>query len=553
MNDITSFNDLRQHVHGASSANGESAPASQGKGFFDYDRQNDMSLSPEQREQPQPTLKSIKENFMYGFGKGGGNIYRMIHPDAPEMPDTRTGNRDELIAGIGQYAPLIAGAGSGLGVNAALVGAHAASQASPDEENGMGYLPNGRVTAGLENAAMTFGGGKLLEAIPGLAQSIKKGWDYMQPGKEAEAFRGGFGQGTTKENIENLGQRVQFAKGSAKEEAMIPKRELYGQEGKSNIYNVDTKNLPEGNLDKMAHIMEPGGEFGEAQSSALSSALKNYRKTGNVESFLDKSTDIFNIPELSDKASSKIEDALLMPTKRDSAYFGDEGVTDLYGKRGKIKQLHDAYEDKPILANYDKLQSALGKQIRKLESRVKAKTIDDAGEAKLEAFTSNKENLVQDKENFMKTLPEKMQNLETDFRTKYATGVGKYEDAPLAIRKLAAGKFNEVTGDQIAKVFTNPTDQTKKILLDLGPSAGKNIIYNALQKVPMKDAEGMANTILDLKRTKGYDQFITPDMEQWANNMLKHVRNASYLKKGLIGGASLIGGGAVAGHFLGGK
>ena len=62
-------------------------------------------------------------------------------------------------------------------------------------------------------------------------------------------------------------------------------------------------------------MIEPGNKFTKPKREALSKAIKEYRKTGKTESFLNKSEEIFNIPELSEKSASKIEDALLMPTK----------------------------------------------------------------------------------------------------------------------------------------------------------------------------------------------------------------------------------------------
>lgn len=381
----------------------------------------------------------------------------------------------------------------------------------------------------------------------GLAKkSVPEAIHYMQPGKQAEAFRSTLGKGTTKENIETIGNRVQFAKKSAEEEAFIPKRELYSQEGKSDVYNVKSENLPEGNLPKVREMIEPGGQFNKSQMDELSRALKEYRKNGKIESFFDRSEEIFNIPELPEKAATKIEDALLMPTSRKSKYFADEDVALYYGKKGKIKALHDTYEEKPTLSNYDKLQSDIKKEQRKLQSRYDAGTITDAGEEKLTQLNENIKNLNHDKENFMQTLPDNMKNLENEFRQKYAKGVGKYTDAGQGakniIRKLYKGKSSEVTSAQITKIFTNPTQQTLDILKDLGPEAGRNILYNALQKVPVGDAEGMAKTILDLKRTKGFDQFIDQDMEKWANNMLSHARNVGHIKKFLTHSATAAGG-----------
>lgn len=398
-------------------------------------------------------------------------------------------------------------------------------------------------------------GGNVVEAGKAAMPYAKAGMNYLNPGKAAEEFRSTLGQGTSSENIAELGKRMEFAKKSAKEEALIPKRELYQQEGKSDIFKVNEANLPEGNLPKIGEMIEPGGQFQKSQMDALSKALKGYRKNGSIESFLEHGEDIFNVPEIPNKAAQKIEEALLMPTKRGSSYFSEKGVADFYGKKG-LKTLHDAFEKKPTLNNYDELQSAIKKNIRKLTAKEKAKTIDSAGDEKLESLRENAKNLNKDKEEFMKTLPQKMQNLENEFRTKYAKNVAPYEEAGLTIRKLAEGRASEVSPAQVTSAFTKMNVHTKKILQDLGAGAGRNILYNALQKVQPGDAKAMADTILDLKRTKGFDQFVTPEMERWADKMQKQARNSELIKDalklttgaftgGLIGGApgAIIGAG----------
>jgi hypothetical protein len=384
------------------------------------------------------------------------------------------------------------------------------------------------------------------------AEVAEAGWKYMHPEKAAEKFRSALGEGTSKENIENLSKRAQLAKQSTKQEALIPKEKLYEQEGKSDVYKVNPNELPEGNLPKMAHMIDPEAKFSESQSASLSKALKEYRKTGNVESFMDKSEDIFNIPELTDKAASKIEDALSLPTKRDSSYFGDKEVTDVYSKKGKLMELHNAYEDKPILANYDKLQSALKKELRSMEERAK---VSDSAQPKVDQLKSNISNLNSDKESFMQTLPDTMKDLENQFRNKYQQYAKTYEKgnketgASLTLRRLAEGRHDLVNDQAVVKLFANPTAADKKAILDMGEGAARNALYAAVQKVPENDAAGLANTILDLKRTKGFDKVVTSQMEDWANNMLKHVNRVNNIRKaaGMAGGA--MAGGAVFGPF----
>lgn len=381
-------------------------------------------------------------------------------------------------------------------------------------------------------------------AAPIIKKGIEKTNEFFHPEREAERFRSALGEGTSKENIEELGNRVRFAKQSALEESLIPKRQVYQEAGKKNIFNINPESLPEANIERFSGMMAPGEKFSAEQLNAVSKALQNYRKTGNTESFISKAEDILNLPELSEKFASKIEDILLMPTKRDSAYFSNPDVTEFYGKYG-LRTLHDKFAKNPTLFNYDKLQSALKKEMRKLSS--KGKNLDSVGEDKLTALKENVRRLDEDQQMFSNTLSEKLQNLEKEFRTKYAKGVAKYEEAPLSMRKLATGKHENVTPDQIENLFAYPMKEVKQILNDLGPSAGKNILYNALQRVPQGNAKKMAETLLDLKRTKSYDQFVTPEMEKWAHDLLKQIKYGENIKSAL---ASL--GGGLGGFALGG-
>ena len=390
-----------------------------------------------------------------------------------------------------------------------------------------------------------------------IGSAVKKGTsaalDYLQPGNEAERFRATLGQGTSKQNIEELGKRAQFAKGSSKQEALIPKEQLYAKEGKSDVYDISKENLPEGNITKVAETVAPGQKYGQSEADALTKAITDYRK-GKVskeyggdplDTFLSKVEDIFNVDHLPEKAAAKVEDMMSLPTSRKSKYFSDSSVTEVYGKKGELRDLHNAYQENPTLHNYDKLQSALKKELRGMEGRAK---VSDSAVPKVEQLKANIKNLNADKEAFMQTLPENMQNLENTFRTKYAKHAETYEKgkaetgASLTLRRLAEGRTSKLDDNAIVKMFSHPTKADKQAILDMGPGAGKNAIYAAIQKVQPGDAEAMANTILDLKRTKGFDNYIDAGMEKWANNMLRHVKIADYLKGGLKSASGALAG-----------
>ncbi len=429
----------------------------------------------------------------------------------------------------------------------------------PNRESQVSNLTNpDTIKNAINTVGGMMGGGFALKAGKELLPVAQKAIDYLNPGKAAEEFRSSLGDGTSSENIANLSQRAQLAKGSRQQEALIPKEQLYAQEGKSDVYKTPESSLPEGNIPKVAETIAPGEKYGTPQAEALSKAMADFRK-GKVnkelggkplDTFLDKAEEIFNVPELPEKAADKIEDMMSMPTSRDSKYFSDPDVSSVYSPKGKLNQLHNDYENKPTLDNYDSLQSALKKELRSTESRAK---VSDTAQTKVEQLQSNIKNLNSDKEGFMKTLPENMQNLENDFRNKYQSYAQTYEKgnketgASLTLRRLAEGRHDQVTDSQVVKLFSNPTASDKAALMDMGTSAARNAIYSAMQKIKPGDASGIANTVLDLKRTKGFGDTITPQMEQWANGMLKQIKRANLIK-----GAFKMAGGAAIGGEIGG-
>lgn len=515
-----------------------------------------------------------------GAKKLAGKIHDMV--GAPYIPDIdqqseqmvrgiKSPNRTfggDVAGAIGEAIPYAVAGGASL---PGIVGSGAfmgAAETDPYEQNLGGYLPEGRLGGAIEGAALSLlphGIYKGAKAAPGIARNIS---DYMHPERGAERFRSSLGQGTASENIAELGQRVKFGKGSATEEALAPKREIYAQQGKSDIYQTPESALPEGNIGQVAGMFDREANPKQPQMDALKDALKEYRASpkldksgkqindsGDMHAFIEKGEEILGTPGLSESQTARIEDALSIPTGRNSKYLSGKDVDQYYSSNGNIDHLHEQFSKKPTLKNYDELQSALKKRERALASRERAGSLGDRAEAELGQLRKNISNLDADASSFMKTLPENLQGLEKEFRTKYATGVGKYTDAGEGarniIRKLYKGKASEVTSAQIDRVFSHPTEQVKQILQDIGPEGGKNILYNALRSVKPGDAEAMANTVLELKRTKGFDQFVTPEMEEWANKMLKQVRVSGRIRHVIRVGSGAAAGG-ILGHGVGG-
>lgn len=427
-----------------------------------------------------------------------------------------------------------------------------------------GLMTGGLVGEDSEGDGRVLSAGLGSIAVP--ATGIKKSglFDYISPekmSKESEVFRQSLANaGTEGENIENLSKRVKFAEESGKKEALPLKKKLYSEYGKENVYKTPKENLPEGNLEKFAYLIEPG--FKESQIKALQSALKDfrkgkitekelalpatYRKRGGEENFIEKVSDIFGKEEFTPSMAKKIENALSIPVNKESKYFGNKKVTRLYDS--DLKNLHKEYKESSTLENYDKLQSAIKTEMRSLkrEGKMDSKARRNYIELKKVAGDLNK-----DKDSFISELPEEFKNLENEFRSKWASGPAKYSsEAKLTLQRLASGnegKLSQVTSNDVVKLFTKPDENTLDVIKQLGPSVGGHVIHSALSKVKSGDYEKMSENILNLSKTKGFERFITNDMIDWANNMKKRSKTSSVIRK-----SGTAAGGAVAGGLIGG-
>jgi hypothetical protein len=460
---------------GAGAAGGiQRAGASMGE-LGQYLSENLNPLSPLRKYVPE-SMKIERPNIRELAGLGEENPLKLEEALA-------SSNNNPLAKALGQGFGGVALGGRSLPGQIASNAGWGAIQAEPGQ----------RLEEGLIGGALVGIPGALFKA-PGAIRSASQ---YMQPGKAAEAFRSALGEGTSAQNIETLSKRAQFAKQSAKEEALIPKRELEATVGEKNLYEVPKEKLSGKNAPK------------------------------DVDTFLK--------------------------AKRGSNYFNNKEVTAFYNKNGNLMELHKAFEQNPTYGNYDALQSALKKEQRTLNARLKNKTITDLGEEKLNQISKNIDNLEKDHQAFMETLPEKMQNLNTEFRKKYKSYAETYEKgaprkgASETLRDLAEGRNSLINDEAVVKLFSHPTAADKKAILDMGEGAAKNAMYAALQKVRMGDAGKMAETILDLKRTKGFDKIITKDMEEWATNMLAHTKNVGRIKNALSASGGAVAGGMLAG------
>ncbi len=102
-------------------------------------------------------------------------------------------NPDWLTGVIGGIVPALLAGGASLPGQAISQGLYGASQASPNEKNVFGLLPEGRLGAGIKDAASVFAGGKLLplaaKGIGNIFSTLKSAFNKINPREVSQSVQ----------------------------------------------------------------------------------------------------------------------------------------------------------------------------------------------------------------------------------------------------------------------------------------------------------------------------------------------------------------------------
>lgn len=400
------------------------------------------------------------------------------------------------------------------------------------------YVTNPKSINELINAYAGGSGTKIIgELTPEIKSGIGKGLDYLNPEKSAQEFKEKLGPNNDIENTEELAKRMNFAKNSAKKEALIPKEKLMETESDSKI--LPDQRSGQELVKKVSHIFGEGEEnFSPQQSSLITKELKNYYKTGDIDTLIEKGEDIFNHPGLNEKDTELLEKSIQLQKMKVGKYLKSNDV----GKNYSIglKELHNVYEKDPTLYNADKLKSAIGKEKRQLEKKVNKGTNTVTDDKRLDRLVRNEKNITDDMEDFLKKLPEEKRNLYSQFRTSWAKNIPKYETSGNTIRQLSKGEGKGLSKENINTSFKNPDQDVLNILKDIGPSGVNNVLLSKVLHISPKNPKELGQTILNLAHHGGYKDYISKDMLDFAENLVKRSDIKEKLKSagtGLLGAA----------------
>jgi hypothetical protein len=456
----------------------------------------------------------------------------------------------------------------------------------------------------LEGAAMGFGGQGLAEAapyIPGLlkagAKMVGKGVDYLRPGKAAKDFLqdlSGVGapaqpsmpalpqnatvndaiaqqdqlaampkaktvMPTKEQNVQSLAKDIQDAHQARLQDALSHKEPVFEQEGKSNIYKTPASALPEGNLDKFAHYIAPGEKFTADDSSFLSKQIDNYRKgkvgkeSFNFDDFIDNMEWYYG-KDLKPNQVKNLEDALAIPTDAPQPFLS---LAEKNPKaiEGLTKDLYDKFQKNQTLNNADKLQSQLGDDLGFYQKKSAMGTLEPAEVPKMQAIKQMRDHLKADMQAHLERKNPAMAQEYKTYAQKYRENVVPYGEEtatrdivnePKYVRAQRAQNPNipfNVTDLQIETAFSQPSRDAMKVSGDIGETGRNKILFNLLAKDAKPDAKGLATSILQAKQSGGYSKYISPEMEKWAEELLKRhaYRNKLNIAAGIAGGSLLSG------------
>lgn len=449
-------------------------------------------------------------------------------------------NANPFVQAMGQFLPGALAGGTSLPGQMASNALYAGTQASPQEQNANGILPQGRPGAMIEGGVM----GALPFAMKGAGNVIKSVAEKFMPSKSYNALLESTGGGkNVTENIQELGNRIQYGNKSAKEEALIPKREMMQESGESLI--IPEQNKSKKLVDNISDIFsENESIIDPAKKKSITSVIKKYYQDGDIDSLIEKGEDIFNHPGLTEKNILNLEEMLIPEKPLKGNYLKIQNASENYSDI--LRDAHNSYEKNPTFRNSDKLRSRLFKRINELSGRVKSKTITDAGEKELNSLIKNRQAIIADQDKFISKLSPDNQKKYGKFNKLWREDVQAYEDANTTIKNIKNGHLKNVTPDKLTNAFAFPelNPEMQKVLKDIGPSGINNIIFNELGRTT--SAKEALKVLENLENNKGFSTYITPEIRNHMNQLRNRIKNKNALLWGAgISIPALLGSGAL--------
>lgn len=412
-----------------------------------------------------------------------GELFGLEGQRPVDLRKTISHDPNSFMSSVGGILPAIAAGGASIPGQIAAQGLWGAAQANPEQKNLGGILPDGRMGAGIIDAALGGAGGLAAKYAPslikGAANKIKEGFNYLRPDKTAKEFLQKLGTGTKEDNLQVLAKQIQDSHQARLTDALSHKNPIFEKIGNTDIYTSP------------------------AESEFFKLAEEN---------------------------------------------------PDLLG--GKAKKLYKQFKTNSTLDHADALQSQLGDRLGELELRKQTVGLGAGEDDMMESIKELRDILKNEMDAHISRSSPEMGEEMGKFRKKYRENVGPYLEDKATIPIVKEPRYirqqrkenptlpYNVTTDNLANFFSEPTRDALKVSSDLGEEGQKKILYNLLAKELNPTAAGLAKSIQSAKQAEGYARYITPEMEDLAKELIKRNKWRARAKFGAKGLAGVLGVGA---------
>jgi hypothetical protein len=377
------------------------------------------------------------------------------------------------------------------------------------------------------------------------AEGIKKGADYMQPGKKAAEIESSLGQGTAEENINELSKILQESRKSQTKGALEPKKSLFKKIGGKNLEVRTPQEKPD--LEEISRLLgQSPEEAGAKKLEELSKSVKDYYKHGDIDKFIEKAEGIYSPKELSPKEEAKLESMLPEGKLEKSKYLKLDQATEYYGDA--LKEAHEAYKKNPSAKNAYKLIKDLNGERGSLIREQKKRRLLPDERRELDSLSKSHAAVKADLEGYIKTLPKEEQGKYEEFNKAWSEQVEPYNSSK-RLRNMSLGNTKNLTPAKVTGEFSfsSQSPEMQTILGHIGEKGKNKVLYNFIKQKNPQTAFEFGSAILEAKNDKGLGQFVSPEMEKAAIKL----RRQYAISKILSSGAGLLAGESLGGHLGG--
>jgi hypothetical protein len=463
-----------------------------------FDRGKQMYAQATGMNAKQPPLFGNVQDFLYGMGKGGENIARLVGgTNTPAMPDIRQANSNPAAVALGQYTPFALAGGGGLLGSTLAAGTYGATQYEPEQK--------GFIDTQLNKIGIPYGGrGRNIAEdilINGIFHGALKPLDKLFGGNAKNKIPTIDFKNTSKFSP----QESEFNNLPFKPPSFLAEKEP--QKLSENIANDITNNIM-------------GNRNLEQSGKELASEINHtYQNVKNVHS--EKFDKIMNEPvgepSIFTGEPIFVKDKLMLNSKYREGDFLSES------KDQNLNILNKKFEETPSVQNAHALQSELGSEIGYLKKQKENGLLDAEGKNRLNNYVHAQNLLQEDIRSELKDINPKLMEDYDIAREDWRRNVIPYH-SDKNLRAIAEGRIKNPESGIINGIFKNPEENINKVANDLNPRAKQRIIHHALGKIKedlTPEQLLAARKGLDIN---GMSSYLNPQDEQLFRNLRSNLQ-----------------------------